>query len=332
MKNKRQEIINLIKKALSLSLIALFVTVNLTGCIFFPGSTAEPEYDMAEFGDIIDPNAYITQEQIDKAEEAKKILFAYEHDLRDEGIGMIKILKPINLKSDIPAHVRIATEDNILTHYLEFEVDKKTVTALAYLTENCEENNISGIENIKYTPSMSGDIQYITVTFSDKHCAILQNYFNLIAPFMDSFENTYLNGVDAITSKEKSELLSYLQNYCYFTQGGIASVNLLKSLPIEDNSNITYALKLKDRGSEIYTIDISEEQYNRFNKYLNIEKLALPKKNTTDVKGKKWEQQSLKLETNHYISDTLKAQVLNDAYEILKENNLINSNNLEQVQ
>lgn len=318
---KRQEILNLIKKVLSLSLVVLIAVLSMTSCNFFPGSTVKPEYEEAEFGYTVDPDAPLTQAEIEAVEKAKDALFSFEHDLRNEGVGMIKILKPINTNSDMPCCVRIATEDNIRTHYIVIEIDKKTATALTYLSENCKDSNISGIENIEYTTSQTSETQFITVIFNDKTSLILQKYFNLIAPFTNSLDNAHLNGVDAITAQEKNELSNYLQNYLHLEILGIASVNLLKSLPTDDNSITTYALKLTD-GAGIYIIDISEEQYNRFNKYLNIEKLALPKDNITDVYKKKWEQQSLKLETNHYISDTLKAQVLNDVYEIFKENNI----------
>ena len=90
---------NLIKKVLSLSLVVLIAVLSMTSCNFFPGSTAKPEYEEAEFGYTVDPDAPLTQAEIEAVEKAKDALFSFEHDLRNEGVGMIKILKPINLKS-----------------------------------------------------------------------------------------------------------------------------------------------------------------------------------------------------------------------------------------
>lgn len=320
MKNKikKQEIFNLIKKALSLSLVALFATVNLTSCNFFLGSTNKQEYIETDFGDLVDPTAPLTQEQIEKAKKSKDFLESFEYDFKENGIKTIQIRKPQNPRPESSYFVEIS-QDTSLLDGINVKISNEACEKLIKLSDNCSKNKFDEIEKIEYEEVDRAEEKHlhITITFNEKNGEILQKYLSIIQPFVPTPNDTYLENVDTISNENKKKLFEFLCQKNEDFKHGIARIE-----PTANTNENSYFIKIKNIfGYESYIVPVSEDQYNRFNKYLEFENLYTDKTNT-DKNGNNLQIKSFYLLQNHAISDTLKEQIYNEIYKILEENNI----------
>ena len=329
---KRQEILNLIKKVLSLSLVALIAVLSMTSCNFFSESTNNPGYDGEEFGNLVDPTAPLTEEQIEKAKKVEEYLSSFEYNFKEKGIRSIQLRKPRQESSETIYIAEISYEDGFL-HGINIRIDRETYYKLLELTNNCNSDKISGIEKITFEEVEKGDAkyQYNTIFFNEEGNVVLQKYLSMLQPFFPDSKDPYIEGSEMITEVQKNTLLDFLCQRDTSFKHGIAFIELTHNTSTE-NYNEKFFIKIKNMADfKPYTLFVTEEQYNRFNKYLEFKNLCT-EKTDKNIEGDSLQIKSFYLLRNDSISDTLKDQICYDIYKICEENNLLKADRNGTVQ
>lgn len=329
MENKKLNEIKryLVKGASLASILALIGSGTACTPVSQTDTTTETTFSQTDFGDIVDPKAPLTSEQIVQAEKTENFIFSYNYNIRDNGIKEIIFYEPVKESENYQKICIVSNDEH--SSPIEVIIDKESAAAISFLLENCKETGNSDIKNIEYGKDQYGYLNTSTITFNSLHGGnVAQKIFSIVSPFMPSMDDICVEGADLITKNEKEEMFEYLKAFDNtFNNNTIGSICLLKNLS-ESNPEKMYSIQIISSQFVIHTIKVSEEQYLRFNKYFKFEDIAQKPDEYIDHLGVEYESLELFLRSTS-APDILKEQVYNEIYEVLKEKDLLNLNEQE---